>query len=450
MNIVDQICRKYKREYNLLGPKRIRSFRLNYGRSVPDSLQMNIEDSLMSLSVLPDPSGNLNLQVDRIPGKKELYSLSIDGKTAFYLEEQSDYIRLPDSVMAETIAWAVYIMATNEDRLKEFMGKGIVLSCGCFSARQQSAALRIRESVRKQYSMHIPEGLLDSTFQQLLKQLNPFLEERPRFSDQPLCKEACEGARGGQIQGTLDQIARRLYGGHSFEEEIQSYCQMVRGKNAYQESLEAGIAAVQNQISRVPVMAASSFFSNLRTKVDEMEYVSEQGIRSRLQKQVSFSLSIQNLHLYFAEVDLAYDSLVRYQLMSDFLKEVCDQGESVLQKKCRAGKQEIVRLNSALSQFCFVNEECFHVKNQTPMGWQELADLQDRDIFSEDVSWDQDSFFVLRNMVAQVQPPSFYVCSDRLNDACVAHMVEQVPLMDDRLIWAFWWRKATEEEYHAI
>ena len=137
MNVIQRICEKYPIEYNLMPDFRTRSVTLRFGTQVPTDLQEKISDGLEWLGVMVEDRG-MPVSVDVSQIRADSYTLSANGKEYHF----SDFIGIPlvGYDLSEAIIWTIYILAGNKPWLDPYQGKFI--SCRCFSARQQAAAVK--------------------------------------------------------------------------------------------------------------------------------------------------------------------------------------------------------------------------------------------------------------------------------------------------------------------
>ena len=439
MDIIEKICKKYKIEYNLMPERGMRPIRLSFGPEIPQALRLEVEDALARLSIFPESMG-MEAQLLAVPGRQDALDLNINGRRIFRLTNSTCRVTMLQTPLSETAAWTIAVAASHPEWLEHYGYQGFNLVCGCFCARQQAAALRLKQSVEEQYVNSVPSEAVRTVYEKLKSLIAPYIYRVPRFSARPISQDRYSGSQGGPLDGSLGQIAQHLYGDEDFQEELEDYCAMVCRSTGYRDSLEEGIGAVMDQVYELPIMAISNFFSGLRTCADERKCCSDAELRHLKQNKASFQLTADNLARSFQDLDKAYISIAAGRLLTEFIYEVCEQCEHRVHQEYGDCRRKLMQLSAAVNRFCYIRKGCFGKQNEQgeTLGWKSLSDLQERDIFSRDLSWDKESFGTLMNEAISAQGPAMYLCSRDLADQMVDPMVHGVPLMDSRLAWIFW------------
>ena len=441
MNVIQRICEKYPIEYSLMPDFRMRSVSITFDPRVPENLQDKILEGLDCLGVLVEDMG-MPMSVNVSQEKPGCYTLAVVGQELFHF---SAYPNVPFAGydVAEAIIWTVYIQAGSKDWLDAYRGKYI--SCRCFSARQQAAAIQISSSVNRQYQGSISEEQLHALFLKLRGYVDPFVSRAPLFSARPIAEAMFDRFKGHPVEASLQQIAERLFGTASFDDEIEEYCRMVQSSTGYQQYLEDAVQKLQETAYQLPIMAVGHLFTELGTLIDEIEPANSAVYRRLLQETVRFSLSAASLKESFGEVDAAYLQGVRASLEIAFLRDVCDQAHARISKEFAEAKRGITQLRNALSRFCFVSPESFEQgSGMGTLSWKQLSSLSDRDVYSKNVYWTPESFNDLQSTMLSAYAPQLWICSEKLRNqsefASITDLLitKSAPIMDERLVWAIW------------
>ena len=440
MNVIQRICEKYPIEYNLMPDFRTRSVTLRFGTQVPTDLQEKISDGLEWLGVMVEDRG-MTVSVDVSQIRADSYTLSANGKEYHF----SDFIGIPlvGYDLSEAIIWTIYILAGNKPWLDPYQGKFI--SCRCFSARQQAAAVQISSSVQRQYQGSFPEEQLHSVFQDLRSRVKPFVKQAPRFSAQPIEESIFDKCKGHSVDATLSEIAQRLFGARSFEQEMEDYSRLVRGSRSYQDALDDAVRKLVETAYNLPIMSVSHLFTELGTLIDEIASVDPNEYRRLLKETVHFSLNAASLKTCFESLDKAYLLGLLAEMEVIFLREVCEKAHSAIHLEFSDAKKGIIKLRNAMGRFCFVRPDTFELGANTGMlSWKQLATLADRDIYSKNISWTPNSLDSLQSVLKATYSPHLWLCSQKLRNqsemASITDMIitQAVPVMDERLVWAIW------------
>ncbi len=441
MNVIQKICEKYPIEYTLMPDFRMRSVNLTFGPQVPMDLQDKIMEGLDWLGVFVEDMG-MPISLDVSAARPDSYTLSVSGQEQFHFSAFSG-IAFAGYDMTEAVIWTVYILASRKNWLEPYKGKYI--SCRCFSARQQAAAIQISSSVARQYQGSFSEDQLRGVFGKLRACVAPFVAQAPRFSSQPIEELVFDKIKGRSAEATLHDIAVRLFGSVPFEEELHAYCQRVRSSGIYQDRLEEAVSLLMETVYQLPIMAVSHMFTELGTLTDEIEPVEAAEYRRLLQERAKFTLTASGLKIVFEKLDNACQAAVRTELEIAFLREVCEKAYARIGKEFSEGKRSIMQLRNALGRFCFVRAESFEQGSSTGMlSWKQLANMTDRDIYSKNVFWTPDSLNDLQSIVKSTYAPQLWICSEKLRNqsemASITDMLitKPAPVMDERLVWAIW------------
>lgn len=440
MNVIQRICDKYPIEYNLMPDLRTRSVTLRFSRDIPMELQDKIADGLELLGVLVEDRG-MAVSLSAVQDREDTYSLSASGKEFYF----STFTGIPfyGYDISEAIIWTIYILASNKPWLDPYQGKSI--SCRCFSARQQAAAMQISSSVLRQYQGDFSEDQLLEVFRDLRLRVRPFAMQAPRFSAQPIEESVFDKCKGRTIEASLSEIAQRLFGPLDFNQELEAYSKMIRDSKAYRNTLEEAVQKLVETAYQMPIMAVSHLFTEMGTLIDEIEPINATIYRQLLQETVRFSLNAASLKQCFEEIDKAYLKGLLAELEIAFLREVCDKAHTAIYREFSDAKRGIIKLRNALGRFCFVSPDTFEMGADAGMlSWKQLANLADRDVYSKNISWTPDSLDSLQSVLMGTYSPHLWLCSQKLRNQAEAASIadvlitQAVPVMDDRLVWAIW------------
>lgn len=441
MNVIQRICAKYPTEYSLMPDLLMRSVNLTFGVQVSEDLQDRILEGLDWLGVFVEDMG-MPMSLNVSSAREGSYTLSVSGQEKFHFSAFTG-IALVGYDVVEAIIWTIYILAARKNWLDDYQGKYI--SCRCFSARQQAAAVRISGSVARQFQSEFSQEQLLPVFEKLRAHVTPFAMQAPRFSAQPIEESIFEKCKGTSTEAALQEIAVRLFGSRSFEQEQEAYCQLVRRSDAYRSHLEEAVRILVETAYTIPIMAVNNMFIGIGTLINEMERADSGEYRRLLQQRVKFSLTASSLRTCFKEVDEAYQNSIRTELETAFLREVYEKANTRINQEFMKAKRSIRQLWNALGHFCFVRPESFAGDNGTgSLSWKQLDDLMDRDVFSEDVFWTPDSLGDLQSVIQSAYAPQLWICSEKLRNLSEMASINDilitrpVPLMDDRLVWAVW------------
>ena len=92
-----------------------------------------------------------------------------------------------------------------------------------------------------------------------------------------------------------------------------------------------------------------------------------------------------------------------------------------------------------------MTEDCFDGRNMQLLSGQQLVNLQEKHLFSEDVSWDKESLgCLLRKAGRNIGDPEFYIIPEALSDPANEYITEKAALLDHRRVWAIWSKNAEE------
>jgi hypothetical protein len=441
MNVIQRICEKYPIEYSLMPDLRMRSVNLSFGAQIPDDLQDKIMDGLDWLGVYVEDMG-MPMSLDVSAVREDSYTLSVSGREMFHFTAFTG-IAFVGYDIVEAVIWTIYILAGRKNWLEPYQGKYI--SCRAFSSRQQAAAVKISSSVARQFQSDFSQDQLRAVFERLRARVAPFVSQAPRFSAQPIEESVFEKCKGVSAEATLQEIAARLFGSQSFEQEQKAYCRLVQNSNAYRNQLEEAVQMLVETAYGIPIMAVSNLFIGLGTLINEIEHTDSGECRRLLQERVKFSLSAASLKNCFAEVDNAYRYEIRTELETAFLREACEKANTRINREFTKAKRSIRQLWNALGHFCFIRPDSFADGNGAgTLSWKQLDDLMDRDIFSENVFWTPDSLNDLQSVIQSTYAPQLWLCSEKLrNQSELASITDilitqPVPVMDDRLVWGLW------------
>lgn len=440
MNVIQRICAKYPIEYTLMPDFRMRSVCLTFGAQVPYDLQDKILEGLDWLNVFVEDMG-IPMTLDICEERADSYTLT-SGQNTFHFSSCPS-IPLVNYDLTEAVTWTIYILAGRKNWLDTYRGKYI--SCRCFSAQQQAAAMQISSSVAQQYQSGFPEEQLSFMFEKLRDCVMPFVSRAPRFSAQPIEESVFEKCKGRPTEASLQEIADRLFGQTSFEQELQAYCRLVQNSSVYRSCLEDAIRQLMETAYTLPIMAVSPLFTQMGTLIDEIELADSSVYRKLLQERVKFTLSAASLKKYFEQMDNAYLHAIRTELEIAFLREVCEKAHTRINREFTSARRGITQLRNALGRFCFVRPGSFENSDGTGnLTWKQLADLAERDVSSRNTSWTPDAFNGIQSELKSIFAPQLWICSEKLrNQSELAsitdiHLTKPAPIMDERLIWAIW------------
>lgn len=442
MNVIQRICEKYQIEYNLMPDFRMRTINMEFGPGVSMELQDQIMDGLNCMGIYVEDMGT-TMRLEVSPEDSEEYLFSVSGKEMFRFSRQFFGMPLAGYEMSEAVVWTVYILASRKDWLDPYQGKYI--SCRCFSARQQAAALQIMNSVARQYQGSVPAEQIRREFDHLCGYIRDVAGRAPRFSAQPIEASVFEKYKGRPMEASLQEIAGSLFAAASFEAEADAYCDLVKGSNAYRRLLEDATQHLVETAYDLPIMAVSHMFTELGTLTDEIEPVSISECSRLLKETVRFSLTASGLRQSFQKVDDVYLQMLKAKLEVDFLRSVSERARAMIDREFMAAKRSIMQLRNALGRFCFVREDSFGDNTQEGyLSWKQLSQLEDRYIYSKDISWTPESLNGLQSVLKSTYSPHIWICSEKLRNlsemAAVtdSHLTKAAPVLDERLVWAVW------------
>lgn len=441
MNLIQRICEKYPIEYTLIPDYRVRTVNLTFGAHFPIQLQDEIMAGLDWLGVFTEGAG-LPMMLDVSKTRADSYTLTSSGQEMFHFSNFTG-INFPDYRITEAIIWTIYILASRKDWLDPYKGKSI--SCRCFSARQQAAAVRISSSVTRQFRGSVSDEVIQSIFQELGRCVDPFVNQAPRFSAQPVEESAFEKFKGRTEDMTLQEVARRLFGNNNFKEEVDAYSQTVQKSNLYRNRLDSAVLQLTRTAYELPFVAVSQLFTELGTLIDEINLIDHFEYHRMLQEEVQFSLSAASLKKFFGALDDAYLEDIRRNLKIAFFREVCDKARTLINREFMGARRNIAQLRNALSRFCFVRQSSFEqAGSESILNWKKLSELEDRDVYSKDVSWTPQSFDDLQSTIKSIYAPHLWICSEVLLNQSKEHSITDMLItkptliMDERLVWAIW------------
>lgn len=304
--------------------------------------------------------------------------------------------------------------------------------------------MRISSSVARQYQNAVPQAQIQQAFDKLKDSVEGLVRMAPRFSGQPMEAGVFSQVNGRPLEGSLREIARKLFGERDFEEELDAYVQLIKDSAGYQRMLDEAVDTLTEAACELPIMAVSGLFTGLGTLIDEIAPVEPGRLQKLLQKTGKLMVSAQNLKGAFAEVDEAYLEQLRFRIETEFLRTACDHAYNQIKKECADARRNIMQLYSALGRFCFVRPGSFVQGDQTMLTWKQLSCLEERNIYSKDVNWDEESLNDLQSVMKSTVSPYLWICSETLaNRGKMAAITDELttypaPVMDDKLVWAIW------------
>ena len=441
MNVLQRICEKYRAEYNLMPDPKMRNIQLTFGPSVPEGYQERIRDSLTWMGVFEEDDG-VPVCLDVSPDNSERYVLKVSGAPMFHFSTTAPGMAFVEYDMCEAVLWAIYIVAGRKNWLDGYQERYLI-SCRCFTARQQAAALQISDSVNRQYESALSQEQLERIFNELRQMILETIRQVPRFSAQPIEKKVFDTYKGKVLEGTCREIAQTLYGQASFDQETDAFARMVLQSEPYNQLVEEAAARLVELAHSLPLLAVGHLFTELETMVDGIEPVPVSELDRLLRQRVSFVLSPEKLKEAFNDLDRAYARAARSCLETRFLRTACDRANARIKPEFNAAKRGIMQLRGALSRFCFVRPGCFD-QDGGALSWERLSHLEERDVSSRDVSWTPETLSNLQGVIRSQYAPQVWICSERLrNMAELAanqdiHLIQAAPILDERQVWAIW------------
>lgn len=440
MNVIQRICNKYTIEYNMMPDFRMRPVNLCFGSGVPYDLQDRILEGLDLMCVYLE-EGGIPLSLEASADTPECYTLFQSGQALFHFPAHPNGIHFVNYEVSDAVCWTMYILASRKDWLDPYQGK--FLSCRCFSARQQAAAMHISGSVNQQYHTSVPQEQIRKIFDKLRGGVAAFSDRAPRFSAQPLDESAFDRCKGRSMDISLKELAQGLFGRKSFYDELEVYCRMIKDREEYRSRTEQACEFLEETAYSLPILSVNRLFTELGALTDEIAIPGPAECARLLQENVHFTLSSANLRQCFEKVDQAYREVVAAKLETEFLRDVCEQARSRIHKAFTSAKRGIMQLRNELSRFCFVRENSFEEAGRS-LSWKQLACLEERDIYSKDVAWTPGSLNDLQSVIKSSYAPQLWICSELLRNqsemAAITdlHLTKAGPLMDNHLVWAMW------------
>ena len=268
MDIVKRICDKYRIEYNLMFDRQLLPVALTFSPTIPQAFQDQLLESLFRTGVFLDDSG-IPLALERCA--EDTYELTRAGQLLYRFRNSVPNLSFPDYDISETISWVIYIIASRKNWLDGC--KGQYISCRCFSARQQSAAVKISKCVDAQYGTSVPEERITQFYSRFQDALSEAVRSAPRFSTRPITQEAFQALRGKPQDTTLRALAEALFGAEPFTRELDWYLSRIRTGRFYKESLEEAKRALASIAYQLPMSAVGYFFTAVGDHVDTIEKV---------------------------------------------------------------------------------------------------------------------------------------------------------------------------------
>lgn len=444
MNLIQRICEKYPIEYTLMPDYRIRTVNLTFGAQIPADLCDEILDGLDRLGVYAEDTG-LPMALDVSDIRENSYTLTLSGQEMFHFSHFSG-ISFPGYQISEAIIWAVYIMASRKDWLDPYKGKFI--SCRCFSARQQATAIQISNSVDCQFQANISDSFVRKVFQDLGTLVSSFAKKAPRFSARPIEETVFEKYKGRSENVSLQELSCRIFGSSSFEDELNAYCHMVKHSSAYVNQVEFAARKLTETAYNLPIMAVSHLFTELGSLIDCVDHADFLPVSVRqtlLTEKVRFSLNATSLASCFSKLDEAYLDGICRKLQVLFLREVSEKAHTLINLELANARRSITQLRNALGHFCFIRQRSIDQSgSDTSINWKKLSVLEDRDIYSTNLSWTPESFNDLQSTIKSIYAPQLWICSEILRNQSQVQSItdllitKSAPVMDERLVWAIW------------
>lgn len=439
MNVVDRICTKYPIRYTLMPDPRMRIVNLTFGAGVPGELRRQIRDRMDCLGIYTDNAG-ISLLFDIDPDSPGVYTLYCPGDIRYHYSETPIGLAFLNYEIVEAVSWTVYIIACQEHWLDGL--SDCFLTSRCFSARQQAAALHIKKSIETQWNNYLPPDQVEAVFRELCGFIDDIAGQAPRFSAQPIGEAAFDKFRNRKLESELYDLAMALFGTVDFEQEVRSYIAMVRQSPLYARRLAQAVAHLTEFAYDIPFETVEQLFTELGTLIDEITPTSSALVNEMLSEKARFTLSRAGLKTCFEQVDRFYLEMARERLQREFLTAVRDQTRAQTYGEFSRAKDAIRAHTNALSRFCFLDTPPMNDDGARVLNWKKLANLEERDIFSKDVSWTPQTLHNLQSSIAYA--PQIWICSKKLrnmpecDDIAAAHITRPAPILGEHLVWAIW------------
>lgn len=421
--------------FDLMVELRMKTVFLRYDQSISKEIKQGISEVLDQLSVLCSETAGIPVFI----GMDHQH----DNTIALYKDDQPLYrFRLTgDGADVQAIGWVIYLLC-NDKELPAW-NPGDYIASICFSAPQQAAAFRLLQSIKKQSETFAPKDALPKIGSELLK-LTATLENRiPLFSERPISEASFEEARRTPLNGTLAEIAPRLFGGESFQAVVEDFIENLKSGQTYKTRVADGCKMLKTCIYDLPLMCVGYFCSEFQQTISKIAANQLDYLPSLLQERVSLQFSDKNINEAFHKVDQAYYYYARALLQQAFLQEVLQKTQDSIAPLMAAARSKIKEYQRALAPFCFVDENCFGIGKPglELLNWKRLLELP-QDVLSVcNAVWDGETINRLQILTRSKYATQIWFCSDRLRNKAIQSCVTDtngmlaIPIQDERLIW---------------
>lgn len=434
MSILDLIYENNPVHFDLMPELKARPVCIHFGKDIPGGLQQEILQAVNQLSI-PTENRGIPIQLQLDPEN--------DNTVALFQADALLYRFCVDSHRSAALAigWCIYLVSVGKPLSGNHAGDYV--SCICFSAQQQAAASRLLQSVQQQYSTSIPEEQIQAIGTELLGLLAPFYQKIPLFSERPIAETAYERIKGTVLEGSVGEVARRLFGSEPFDDVIASFLSSLKSGTPYRGRFQEACELMKTWLYNLPLMSINYFFDEFSQKVNAISGCTAQDMMEMAKKQLKISFSDRNINIAFTELDKAYFTNAQAQLQKGFLSDVLSTVRDEIEPEVDEIKGLVKRYHRSLADFCFVDKGCFGIggPGKELLNWHRLAHLDAATLRGPNIGWDWQTLNSLQINVKSRFFAQAWLCSDRLKNLAIsnyasdAHAIISVPVQDERLVW---------------
>ena len=447
MSIIDWLNEKYPVKPYLIFPDIHRNLVFDYGDNFTPEMQQRFQAGLHDLG--------LDLSALSTAGKNSVNVLvSSENGVPFFEIGGLFKIRFPEGDPVDAMLWSAYALASQNGWITEKEDIDVALS-GYNIAGQKVAASVMMEIQNRFGTVPDVESIIHSSVKEYAKR---FAAEAPSFSNQFISEAGME-----YIENTgklfkksdyirLDDLAERLFGlRKNFRDEIELYCSYVSSSSRYHRELEKAVEYCTEKLYALPVYRLKESVENAKSAIledynyKELIHTAEDKLRNEC---VVKKIKPDSLPLLFAEIEPLYSEAVRTKVYLTFLYDLV----GILSDKVEKDSQETITNLKVIAyeakQYCTLTPRDYGAI----IRWDSDGNLDFSKLRIQDAAWDASAIQMIqmRTWMPDGYENRVWFAGDKVS--AVASMegslysVQQVPGLDDMLLYGLFVRKFRKEE----
>lgn len=433
---ISQLIRQNNPVYfDLTVETQMKAVSIRYDQSIPKESKQAISEVLDQLSILCCENVGIPVFIGMDPQNSDTIALYKDDRLLyrFWIVGDRDY--------AQVIGWVIYLSSIGKE-LPVWKPGDYIMSI-CFSAPQQAVAFRLLQSIKNQSGTSAPRDTLQKIGTELLKLLRPLENRIPLFSERPISEANFEEARRTPLNGTLGEIALRLFGNEPFQAVIADFIENLKSGQTYKARVADGCEMLKACVYNLPLMCVRYFCSEFQQSISRITTNQPDFVLGLLQERVSLQFTDKNINEAFNKVDQAFYYYARALLQQAFLQEVLQKVQDSIAPLMAEARSTIKQYQRSLVPFCFVDENCFGIGKPglELLNWKELLELSQDVLSGRNAVWDGETVSRLQILTRSKYATQIWFCSERLRNKAIqscatdANGMLAIPIQDERLIW---------------